>query len=109
MWLPEVRQVEFNVAEHLKFEDSIKEETKAFKEQQTRISAQVAVECVTSFLFTTGSMGIVDTESHIQGGAAVPGIPRRKGRRRESTRRQGVQGYVCCTCPSRLRSATLHT
>lgn len=56
MWLPEVRQVEFNVAEHLKFEDSIKEETKAFKEQQTRISAQIAVECVTSFLFTTFSV-----------------------------------------------------
>jgi hypothetical protein len=46
MWLPEKRQVEFNVAEHVKFEESIKDETKAFKEQQTRISAQVAVECV---------------------------------------------------------------
>ena len=65
MWLPEVRQVEFNVAEHLKFEDSIKEETKAFKEQQTRISAQVAVECVTFFLFTTFSLGTVDPKSDI--------------------------------------------
>ena len=44
MWVPEKRQIEFKMTEYLQFEDSIKDETKAFKEQQVRISAQVAAE-----------------------------------------------------------------